>query len=406
MLRQNWTIIAATMLFVIAAIGSGLYMYFGGSAPVLGAATAVVALAFGQCVSLVHALQLERDFKQSHKTLASDIIEVSRTNSDAKRHSDYLLAQLSEIRGEVTENSAAVAAGFADLKSTYASLAQELQNSITSARSYYTPTPPQPIITANASPKIEPPIQVASPFGEKLLVSLEPIVDLHTGSTAHYRVHLGMLSASGEELTHELLLHHADRMGVRPQLDMFVAREAEILLRRLRQRDPLLNIFVPIGAATLSSPTTLAQIVVDRQTAADVAAGVAFELPHAMLAGLTDYALEGLAMLARQGAVLALTNVSVVGLDLNAMGTLNVRFVGLDVSAIDMANGPSAAMIGFAQAARASRVQMIVTGVTYPRVVASLPQITRLASGPCFAVPRRVKREMADETVAHFNAAA
>ena len=137
-----------------------------------------------------------------------------------------------------------------------------------------------------------------------------------------------------------------------------------------------------------------------------MAQGLAYELPHAMLAGLTENALEGLAMLARQGAMLALTNVSLAGLDLHAMSTLNVRFVGLDVAAIDVTTGPSAAMIGFAQAARASRVQMIVTGVAYPRIVASLPQITRLASGPCFAAPRRVKRELAEEAATRFNVAA
>lgn len=378
-------------------------MYAGGAAPVLAAVVAVIALAFGQIAGLIYAIQQTRDFQDSHKSLATDLLDLSHTNIETKRHSDYVLTQLSELRSESASHGAAAAAGFADLKTSYATLAQELQSNLASPRSYAMP-PAE--FAASMHPLVSEPALVTSPFGEQLLVSLEPIVDLHTGSTAHYRVHLGMQSLSGEDLSHELLLHHADRTGVRPQLDMFVAREAEILLRRLRQRDPSLNIFVPIGAATLSSPAMLAQMVADRHAAADVAAGLAYEMPHAMLAGLTENALEGLAMLARQGAVLALTNVSVAGLDLHAMSTLNVRFVGLDVAAIDISAGPSAAMIGFAQAARASRVQMIVTGVTSPRVVASLPQITRLASGPCFAAPRRVKREMAEETAAHFNAAA
>ena len=404
MQRRDGINIAATCLCVITALGAGFYMYAGGSAPVLAAVVAVIALAFGQIIALISAQQLTRDFQDPHKALASDILDVSNGNIEAKRHSDFLLTQLAEMRTENSKSSAAVATGFADLKSTYASLAKDLQTSLAPSSTYY--TPPAQAVVEIAPPKLEAPIAVASPFGEQLLVSLEPIVDLHTGTTAHYRMHLGMLSPTGQELSHELLLHHADRTGVRPQLDMFVAREAEILLRRLRQRDPSLNIFVPIGADTLSSPKALAQMIADRHSAADVAPGLAYELPHAMLAGLTENALEGLATLARQGAVLALTNVSLAGLDLHAMSTLNVRFVGLDVAAIDASAGPSAAMIGFAQAARASRVQLIVTGVAYPRVVASLPQITRLASGPCFAGPRRVKREMADEAATHFNVAA
>lgn len=403
MQRRDGIYIAATCLCVVAAIGAGFYMYVGGSAPVLAVVVAVVALAFGLVAALVSALQLTREFQDSHKALASDILQVSQTNTETRRHSDFLLAQLAEMRAETLKNSTAVATGFADLKSTYANLAKDLQVSIVTPQTNSIPVAP---VVESPPTKPDAPIIVTSPFGEQLLVSLEPIVDLHTGSTAHYRMHLGMQSPTGEELSHEVLLHHADRTGVRPQLDIFVAREAEILLRRLRQRDPLLNIFVPIGAETLSSPNTLAQMIKDRHAAADVAQGLAYELPHAVLAGLTENALEGLATLARQGAILALTNVSLAGLDLHAMGTLNVRFVGLDVAAVDASTGPSAAMIGFAQAARASRVQLIVTGVAYPRIVASLPQITRLASGPCFAAPRRVKREMAEETAAHFNVAA
>ncbi len=404
MQRRDGINIAATCLCVVTAIGAGFYMYVGGSAPLLAAVVAVIALAFGQIVSLVASQQLTKDFQDSHKALASDIFDVSQTNVEAKRHSDFLLTQLADMRTENAKNSAAVATGFADLKSTYASLAKDLQTSLATPRTYYTPSPE--VVVEKQTEKPEAPLVVASPYGEQLLVALEPIVDLHTGSTAHYRMHLGMQSPTSEALSHEVLLHHADRTGVRPQLDMFAAREAEILLRRLRQRDPSLNIFVPIGAETLSSPKALAQMIADRHAAADVAQGLAYELPHAMLAGLSENALEGLAMLARQGAMLALTNVSLAGLDLQAMSTLNVRFVGLDVAAIDVTTGPSAAMIGFAQAARASRVQMIVTGVAYPRIIASLPQITRLASGPCFAAPRRVKRELAEETATRFNAAA
>jgi EAL domain-containing protein (putative c-di-GMP-specific phosphodiesterase class I) len=403
MRRQDSFIIATTCFCFVTTIAGGFYMYSGGSAAVLAVVAAVAVLAFGQVLSMISTHLLSKDFKKSHKALSADVLNVSRSNNDTKRHSDFLLAQLAEIRAETENNRAAVTAGLADLKSTYESFAENIQSNL---------APPlrgsAPLVNmvSNVEPVIEKPIPVLSPFGEQLLVSLEPIVDLHTGGTAHYRMHLGMLSPSGEELSHELLLHHADRTGVRAQLDMFVAREAQILLRRLRQRDPSLNIFVPIGAATLSSPTTLARMIADRHAAADVASGLAYEMPHAMLAGLTEQALEGLAMLARQGALLALTNVSLAGLDLSAMSTLNVRFVGLDVGAIDMATGPSAAMIGFAQAARASRVQMIVSGVAYPRVVASLPQITRLACGPCFAAPRRVKREMAEETIAQYGVAA
>ena len=88
------------------------------------------------------------------------------------------------------------------------------------------------------------------------------------------------------------------------------------------------------------------------------------------------------------------------------MNTLNVRFVSLDSSAIDAVHGPSLAMASFTQTARASRVQMIVSGVADQRIIGKLPQITRLVSGPCFAPPRRVKKEVTDNAAVDFHAAA
>jgi EAL domain-containing protein (putative c-di-GMP-specific phosphodiesterase class I) len=125
-----------------------------------------------------------------------------------------------------------------------------------------------------------------------------------------------------------------------------------------------------------------------------------------VLAGLPDQALEGLATLARNGILLALSNVSVSGLDLNALATLNVRYVCLDMGALGELGKPSPASIAFAQAARIARVNVIVTGVSMPQAIAGLPQISRLASGPCFASPRRVKRELAQQVSYNYTAAA
>lgn len=410
MLRRDWVFIAAMSLCVAIAMGCLAYMWAGGVTSLSGIIGAISALLAAQLLNMALNMGQSQRLLDVRESLGEDIEDAVHASNESKRKSEFLLAQVAELRTEVTRQNQTVTTGFADLKNSYAGLAENVQSQMTRSTGYTMPPPYQSILPA--APEQPVPFSAgmtaatSSPFGDQLLVALEPIVDLHSGGTAHYRIHLGMLDSGGKELGHEVLLHHADRTGVRAQLDIFVAREAELLLRRLRVRDPGLNIFIPIGSATLSSPDSLGQLIVDRQAAADVAAGLAFELPHASLAGLGELALEGLAVLARQGAILALSNVSLAGLDLNAMNTLNVRFVGLDVAAIDPVSGPTAAMIGFAQAARASRVQMVVTGVADPRIVAKLPQITRLAAGPCFAEPRRVKREMARETAASFNAAA
>jgi hypothetical protein len=121
--------------------------------------------------------------------------------------------------------------------------------------------------------------------------------------------------------------------------------------------------------------------------------GVVFEMSHSMLAGLSEAGLEGLARLARAGSLFSLTHVSVAGLDLHAMNTLNVRYIGLAAAAIEPA-GPSTSLIGFAQMARLSRVNVIVTGLNNSALVGKLGSVARLACGPCFAVPRRVRRDL------------
>lgn len=74
---------------------------------------------------------------------------------------------------------------------------------------------------------------------------------------------------------------------------------------------------------------------------------------------------------------------------------LNVRHVGVAAGSIDADEGPSTGLVGFAQVARLSRISVIVTGLTNAALVAKLASVTRLACGPCFALPRRVKRHAA-----------
>lgn len=228
---------------------------------------------------------------------------------------------------------------------------------------------------------------------DQLLISLEPVIDLFTTKTAHYRLHLSMSKPEGGEVAHDVLLHHADRTGLRPEFDVFAAREALTLVERLRQRDPALNIFMQIGASTLQNASALDRIIEERFLHTDNSDGLILELPHSMLAGLSDAGLEGLARLARSGALLSLSNVAINGVDIHALSKLNVRFVSLNALAAGGADGPTQEMLDFAQGARASRIQTIVTGIVDRRLVQKLSKLTRFASGPAFAEPRRVKSD-------------
>ncbi len=408
MQKQDWPYISVVVISLATAIGSGFYMIGGGTAPLPAIVLAILALGFSQATIIALVARRSSDLTNDRQNTEADLAMALRETKDGKGQFDTLRKSLDESKLEAKRDRELVARGFSELKDSYTSLLNEIHRT-----TYHPQASAEPVFVAppsqnNQATHVEPPqeMEPASPFGDQLSVSLEPIIDLSTGRTAHYRMHLALADGKGEELASDTFLHHAERIGVRPALDVFVAREADTLLRKLRQRDPQLNIFMPIGASTLASRHSITQINADRKAAADISQGLIFEFPHAMLAGLTEQALEGLAELARQGARFGLSNVSIAGLDLNAMNTLNVRFVSLNSSAIDAVHGPSLAMASFTQTARASRVQMIVSGVADQRIIGKLPQITRLVSGPCFAPPRRVKKEAIENAAVDFHAAA
>ena len=408
MQKQDRPYVIAVIIGLATAIGSGFYIIGGGAAPLPAIVVAVFALGLTQVINLVLVTRRSADAAEDRQSTQAEVSAVLRQFQDGKSRVEQLHTKLDAQADEAKNYREIVGRGFSDLKEGYSHLLSEIQRNAAAERSttwqpIFTPPPQATSQQAqNAAPEAEP----ASPFGDQLAVSLEPVIDLSTGRTAHYRMHLALADGQGEEMASDLFLHHAERIGARPALDVFVAREADALLRRLRKRDPQLNIFMPIGASTLASPESILQINADRKATADISQGLVFEFPHAMLAGLTGQALEGLAELARQGARFGLSNVSIAGLDLQAMNTLNVRFVSLDASAIDAVHGPSLAMASFTQTARASRVQMIVSGVADQRIISKLPQITRLVSGPCFAKPRRVKKETIENAAVDFHAAA
>jgi EAL domain-containing protein (putative c-di-GMP-specific phosphodiesterase class I) len=400
--KQDTPYIAAIVFAIAAAVGSGGYMMAGGAAPLAAMVVAIASLGVAQAVLMVWNARSSVHNSNEHMEIFAGLNTSQRALKDQKSQIDFLNSKIEETRGEIKNDRATVSHGFSELKESYTSLLASMQRATAPVMQQQ----PQAYAGPIEEPQFAEPPEQASPFGDQLAVSLEPIIDLSTGRTAHYRMHLALAGANGEEMASDLFLHHAERIGARPALDIFVAREADLLLRKLRQRDPQLNIFMPIGASTLASQDAIAKINADRQAASDVAAGLVFEFPHTMLAGLAEHSLEGLAELARNGARFALSNASIAGLDLSAMNTLNVRFVGIDAAAIDPVNGPSLAMASFTQTARASRVQMIVTSVNDARIIGKLPQITRLVCGTCFATPRRVKKEMVDSAATDFHAAA
>jgi EAL domain-containing protein (putative c-di-GMP-specific phosphodiesterase class I) len=220
---------------------------------------------------------------------------------------------------------------------------------------------------------------------------LEPVIDLTTNTTAHYRVRFSITAANGIEIDYAKLTFNADRGSLRPTLDTHVVHQAVPLLRRLRAKHPAMRMFIPMGAATLVSENALALITQMLSDAGDVAKGVVFELTHNTLAGLTEAGISGLASIARMGATLALTEASIAGLDLASLRHLGVKFIGIAARSIESGTGLAPAWLDFVQVARSLQFQILLTDVDNSAQAASASQIARLVAGHFFAPPRRVK---------------
>ncbi len=400
MLKQDLPYLAVFGLAATCASGALAYLVAGGAQFVLATAIGLALLGIGQIALLGLSWQQQERTTARLRRVTREAVEL---NVDARAKTDFVLSRLGQFEAAAKIQSDAVLGGIADMKLSYG----KLQNAFTGlARPQTEPADetvteaPAELEPLHSAPAIEVPAEpAATPLTELTTFALEPIIDVQSRRTAHYRLHLSVKVGS-EDIGGERLLHHAARVGLRPQLDYVSVCETLGLLSRLRQRDLELCILMNVGAETLREDNVIAQILSACEAAGPYAKGLVLEMPHAALSGLSEQALEGLAELARKGIHFALSQASIGGLDLESMALLNIRHVGISAGSIDT-DGPSPSLVGFVQLARLSRIDVIVMDVRQDTLMPKLKNIIRYACGPFFAEPRRVKRlgEFAQDTV-------
>ena len=243
------------------------------------------------------------------------------------------------------------------------------------------------------------PSQAAEPAAEKsdanerLELMLEPVIELSTGTTSHYRAILCLTDDHGRRFEHAQVLAKADEGGIRDIIDSHALKLLTPVLRRLRLKNPGTRVFLAIGGSTLGSASGLEKLVATLELERDVASGIVFEITQDALAGLDKSGIAGLAQLGRLGATMALSNVAVAGVDLTAPRQLGVKFLCIAAAAFDSGFGVSNAWRDFAQYARAMQFQIVATGIHTAQQATATTSIVRYGCGPFFAPPRRVKTD-------------
>jgi EAL domain-containing protein (putative c-di-GMP-specific phosphodiesterase class I) len=416
-------------LAVGVALSVAAFALGSGTTSVSMLAIALIALGVAQLVHIMRNYQQAGDFERvvssqsrNHMVANNFFHEANRISAD---HAN-LLQTVEQVRNDSHALNHSLSEGLSGLRQSHELVAKNLQSILDGQRSIQTtldrpPPPPtqsqlnmdaaiareqewmaqivdQPVEEPAPAPPLPPSFE-NSEIADRLTLSLEPIVDLYTSATAHYRMVMGMTNDQGHDVPQELFVHHADRLGLRDQLDVHVIEQTLGLLGQLRQRDPNLSVFVPVGAATLANPSAINAVFTLLRNSGDLATGIVVDVPHAVLASLSDASLEGLATLARAGVVLSLSQASIAGIELSSLNRLNVRFVGLTASSVGIGGQVSAGLPGFVQSARALRIQVIISHVGDPRHVQGLARTARFAAGPAFAPPRKLKRILPEQQV-------
>jgi EAL domain-containing protein (putative c-di-GMP-specific phosphodiesterase class I) len=374
---RGWPSVLVLAVFSCFAIACGIFVLVAKTQQAQAVVAAIFLLSIGQLFAIGLGWARGLTLQDAIRALARE-----RRVAEEKYNKSYVTAKLFEeeiadlkrrmglSEKEIQEEMAAMRTKFQELAERYEtdSANARMQNSAEFSMSFQ-----------------------STPAREHFNFLLEPIIDLTTNRTAHYRVRFSITAANGIEIDYSKLTLNADRGELRPTLDLHVINQAIPLLRRLRAKHPAMRMFIPMGGATLVSENTIALVTQMLSEADNVAQGVVFELTHDALAGLNEAGIAGLAAIARMGATLALTEASIAGLDLQSLRHLGVKFIGIEARSIEPGFGMTQTWLDFVQVARSLQFQILLTNVEDSAQAASASQIARLVAGHFFAPPRRVK---------------
>jgi EAL domain-containing protein (putative c-di-GMP-specific phosphodiesterase class I) len=395
---RNLPVLLLQSALALIAMGCCVAIFFMTKNQTYVALIAMCCLGLGQLISVVQANIAAARLDNHADNFDNALYELGNRASTLDERLDHGMAKLAKTEQRSQSQEHSFAEGLSGLRQSYTELSQHLAQSLANDRRepHFPPAQfSEPLVAQppQAGPAPAPAMPVISP--ETFVTALEPIIDVNTGATIHYRVRVSLEGHNTPEVSAATLTANADLSGARPELDRFVVGEALSLIERLRQRNANLKIFMALGVPTLLDQNALRDILQMLNAEQSLASGLVMEVTHAALAGLSEPGIAGLALLARSGVAMALADVTISGLDMPSLRHLGVRFLGLPAQGLMTNYGLSPAIIGFAQSARAMQFQMIVTDVASPEVAASVPQVARFACGPFFASPRRVK-SMAD----------
>jgi EAL domain-containing protein (putative c-di-GMP-specific phosphodiesterase class I) len=362
-------------IFPLAAAGIAAYLMAAG---VMLVAVALLMLAVGMILAAVMIMvrlshqdnvladqQVVQDELEARiKTAAARLVgleEQSRRSTAQATRAEEIMTELNALRREVKD------------------LVQAQRQATAAA-----PPPATPAAAAAA-----PPSPAEPPAGrDELTLWLEPVIELASGNTSHYRAQIGLTDGAGKTVSHDDVTQKADQGGLRPSLDARLVKMVIPVLRRLRMRNPGLRVFVPVGRDTLAAREDVVRILSLLRRDGDLTDGIVFDLAQQDLGRLDAGGIENLARLGRSGAMLSVSSADPGGLDLTALRKLGVNYLSFAADA-----GSGSAWSGLAKTARVLNIDIVIAAIRTQQQAAAAAKLGRYGHGPHFAPPRKVRAD-------------
>jgi EAL domain-containing protein (putative c-di-GMP-specific phosphodiesterase class I) len=376
MQRQEWPAIIGAAMFALLASGSGIFILAVGEVDAAVIAGAIFLLSIGQAATLFVQWMRNTNFDEG---LSEHTRKLRKLTTELATFSD----RIAWLQKQIAEPPVSP---LNDLMKEVRSLRDKLETVAQDIARNRPPLEEPDPMTERATP-------ANADDKERLDFLLEPVVELATGTTAHYRVRVSMVSQLGGEVAYEEMMRKADAGGMRAALDIHVTKLALPVLHRLRRKHPAMCLLLPLGLATLRAEAEITRLIQVLEGEQDMAQGIVFDIAHGDLAALDAAGIEGLAKLGRMGTKMVLSKISISGLDLAALRQLGVRFLDIDAKALNARLETGPAWVEFAQFARAMQFQMIGGSIATPDQAETASLIARFGYGPYFAPPRRVRAD-------------
>ena len=358
-------------IFPLAAAGIAAYLMAAGVALV---ATAILMLAAGMVLAAVMIL-----VRLSHQdaVLADQQVVQDELEARIKTAAARLVGLEEQAR-----RSTAQATRSEEIMTELNALRREMKDLAQSQRQASAAPPP-----AQAAPAAAPAAAAEQPAGrDELTLWLEPVIELASGNTSHYRALVGLTDSSGKTVSHDEVMQKADQGGLRASLDARLVKMVIPVLRRLRMRNPGLRIFVPVGRATLSAREEVVRLLALLRRDGDLTDGIVFDLAQQDLGLLDAGGIENLARLGRSGAMLSVSSADPGGLDLTALRKLGVNYLSCPADA-------DASWTGIAKTARVLNIEIVIAAIRTQQQAATAGKLGRYGYGPHFAPPRKVRAD-------------